>query len=98
LLLGVGYASCTAMHLAEYRYQEEPTQRSYRCVVRHRGEVQWRKYTDAVLDDSDFTAIGDALDEKITCRRGYIGNAEGRLMPMREVVDNAAEWMRTHRQ
>jgi len=97
LLLGVGYASCTALHLAEYRYQEEPPRRSYRCVARHRGEAQWRKYTDVVLDDSDFTDIGVALDEEITCKRGYIGKAECRLMLLRDVVDSAAEWMRAHR-
>lgn len=97
LLLGVGYASCTALHLAEYRYLKEPPLRSYRCVVRHRGEAQWRKYTDVVLDDSDFSDIGDALDEKTVCGRGYVGKAECRLMLMRDVVDNAAEWMRTHR-
>lgn len=98
LLLGVGYASCTALHLAEYRYQEKPLLRSYRCVVRHRGEAQWRRFTDVVLDDSDFTDIGDALDGNIACKRGHVGKAEYRLVLMKDVVDYTADWMRAHRQ
>jgi aminoglycoside 3-N-acetyltransferase len=98
LLLGVGYESCTAMHLAEYRYLEEPPLRTYRCVVRHRRQPQWREYTDVVLDDDDFVAIGGAIDKDIAQSRGYVGNAECRLMPLRDVVDHAAEWMRAHRQ
>jgi aminoglycoside 3-N-acetyltransferase len=98
LLLGVGYESCTAMHLAEYRYLKEPPRRTYRCVVRHRRRPQWRKYTDVVLDDGDFAVIGEAVDKDIAQSRGYVGNAECRLMPLRDMVDHAVEWMRAHRQ
>lgn len=97
LLLGVGYSACTALHLAEYRYLPSPPQRTYRCVIRYRGHRQWRSYSDVVLDDSDFEAIGEDLDKNINVHRGYVGNAECRLMPMRLVVDTAANWMREHR-
>lgn len=36
LLLGTGYATCTAFHLGEYR-MPGPPRRSYRCVVTSRG-------------------------------------------------------------
>jgi aminoglycoside 3-N-acetyltransferase len=97
LLAGVSYESCTAMHLAEYRYVPSPPRRVYRCVVRYRGGRQWRSYTDVVLDDSDFGVIGKSLDETVVRHRGYVGTAECRLMPMRHVVDFATEWMREHR-
>lgn len=97
LLLGVGYATCTALHLAEYRYLPSPPLRTYRCVVRYRGERQWRSYRDVILDDSDFEAIGEVLDEDINVHHGYIGKAKCRLMPMRLVVDTAANWMSEHR-
>jgi aminoglycoside 3-N-acetyltransferase len=97
LLLGVGYSACTALHLAEYRYLPSPPLRTYRCVIRYRGHRQWRSYSDVVLDDSDFEAIGEVLDEDINMHRGYVGNAECRLMPMRQVVDTAANWMGEHR-
>jgi aminoglycoside 3-N-acetyltransferase len=98
LLLGVGYESCTTLHLAEYRYLDNPPRRTYRCVIRYRGQPQWRKYIDVVLDDSDFSAIGNVLDKEIVQHRGYVGSAECRLVPLRDVVDCAAEWMRAHRQ
>ena len=97
LLLGVEYSTCTALHLAEYRYLPSPPQRTYRCVIRYRGHRQWRSYRDVILDDSDFEAIGEVLDKNIGMHRGYVGNAECRLMPMRQVVDTATNWMREHR-
>jgi aminoglycoside 3-N-acetyltransferase len=97
LLLGVGFSSCTALHLAEYKYVPSPPRRTYRCVVRHRGRRQWRSYRDVVLDDSDFGVIGEVLDKNVDMRRGYIGNAESRLMPMRPVVDFVTNWMHEHR-
>ncbi|HTU75328.1 MAG TPA: AAC(3) family N-acetyltransferase [Trebonia sp.] len=97
LLLGVGFSSCTALHLAEYRYLPAPPRRAYRCVVRHRGQRQWRTYRDVVLDDSDFEVIGEVLDKNVDMHRGYIGNAESRLMPMRPLVDFVTNWMREHR-
>jgi aminoglycoside 3-N-acetyltransferase len=97
LLLGVGYEACTALHLAEYRYTQDPPRQTYRCVVKYRGKPQWRRYSDVVLDDSDFIDIGEGLDKEIVRHYGQVGHADCRLMPLRETVDHAAEWMRTHR-
>jgi aminoglycoside 3-N-acetyltransferase len=97
LLLGVGYSTCTALHLAEYRYLSRPPQRTYRCVIQYRGTRKWRSYRDVVLDDSDFEAIGEVIDKNVDMQHGYIGNAECRLMPVRPVVDLAMNWMREHR-
>jgi aminoglycoside 3-N-acetyltransferase len=97
LMLGVGYQACTALHLAEYRYTPSPPKRTYRCVVNYRGRREWRSYRDVVLDDSDFTAIGALIDKEVAGRHGYVGKAECRLMPMREVVDCATVWMRERR-
>jgi aminoglycoside 3-N-acetyltransferase len=97
LLLGVGYQACSALHLAEYRYKPDPPRQTYRCVVKYRGKPQWRTYTDVVLDDSDFIAIGMALDKEIVSRRGYVGLADCRLIPLQAAVDRATEWMRKNR-
>jgi FxsC-like protein len=90
LLLGVGYRSCTAFHLAEYRYRDDPPRRQYRCVIRGRG---WREFTDVVLDDSDFEKIGEVVDKETI----NVGTAPSRLLPIRDVVDLAEEWMRVNR-
>jgi aminoglycoside 3-N-acetyltransferase len=97
LLLGVEYQSCSALHLAEYRYKSEPPRQKYRCVVKYRGKPQWRSYSDVVLDDTDFTAIGVTLDKEIVRHHGLVGQAECRLLPLKETVDHAAEWMHWHR-
>jgi aminoglycoside 3-N-acetyltransferase len=97
LLLGVGYKSCTALHLAEYRYRQEPPRKTYACVLSVGGTRRWETYRDVVLDDHQFNAIGDHLDVKLLPRRGCVGYTESRLFPLREAVDYAAKWMERYR-
>jgi aminoglycoside 3-N-acetyltransferase len=103
LMLGVGYRACTALHLAEYRYpngrspRRYPPARTYMAKITVKGRPRWTLYRDAVLDDSDFEAIGDHLDKEIVKHQGYVGEASSRLMPFLTVVDHATEWMRQHR-
>jgi aminoglycoside 3-N-acetyltransferase len=97
LLLGVGYAACTALHLAEYRYAENPPRRRYWCVIVKNGRKHWETFEDVVLDDEEFELIGESLDGEIPVKRGYVGNAESRLAPMMQVVDHATQWMSWHR-
>ena len=97
LLLGVGYAACTAFHLAEYRYAKNPPRRMYWCVIVTNGRRHWERFEDVVLDDKEFGLIGESLDGEIPVKRGYVGDAESRLMPMIQVVDHATQWMSWHR-
>lgn len=97
LLLGVGYAACTAFHLAEYRYAKNPPRRMYWCVIVTNGRRHWERFEDVVLDDKEFGLIGESLDGEIPVKRGYVGDAESRLVPMIQVVDHATQWMSWHR-
>jgi aminoglycoside 3-N-acetyltransferase len=97
LLLGVGYAVCSAFHLAEYRYATEPPLRSYRCVVARDGAPMWWQYRDVVLDDGDFEDIGADLDRGGIVARGRIGHADSRLIRFAHAVDFATEWLARHR-
>lgn len=97
LMLGVGYDSCTAFHLAEYRYTPWPPKRRYACVVRQDGRRQWWLYDDVVLDDSDFTAIGAALEATGWVTNGTVGSAAAKLIPLREAIDFATAWLAAHR-
>jgi aminoglycoside 3-N-acetyltransferase len=103
LLAGVGYAACTAFHLAEYRQKREPSVQAYQCFTVSGGTRVRHKFTDIVLDDSDFELIGAALDAApwpdpgTAPRRGRIGMAAGTLVPMRTVVDFSRSWMDEHR-
>jgi aminoglycoside 3-N-acetyltransferase len=97
LLLGVGYYSCTAFHLAEYRYTAKPPTKTYSCVVMNNGEREWVNYSDVVLDDGDFETIGKSLNDEPYVKKGYVGNAECRLISFRRTVDYARDWMAKNR-
>lgn len=97
LLLGVGYAMCTAFHLAEYRYLADPPRRRYRCVVASDGQPRWLEYLDVVLDDRDFGALGADFDSTAAAARGRVGDADCRLTELVAAVDFAVAWLRAHR-
>jgi len=88
LLLGVGYAACTAFHLAEYQLAEDlpVPRRVYQCFVMTQGVRHDYAFWDLELNDSDFEAIGGAMDGEDFVRRGLVGEADCRLVPMREAV------------
>ena len=97
LMIGVGYRVCTAIHLAEYRYTPDPPFRDYSCVITDGNEPCWVTYKDVELDDSCFDVIGAYIEAHTMPRLGRVGGARSRLLPMREIVDNATEWMRINR-
>ncbi|MGV9302402.1 MULTISPECIES: aminoglycoside N(3)-acetyltransferase [unclassified Nonomuraea] len=88
LLLGVGYTACTALHLAEYRLPDPPL-RTYRCVV----EEGWWEYQDVDLQDAHLTELGADLDKTDFSRKGGVGRAECRLLPLAPMVDFAVNWL-----
>ncbi|MEU5719233.1 AAC(3) family N-acetyltransferase [Streptomyces sp. NPDC020403] len=99
LLLGTGFGSCTAFHLAEYRLPAPP-RRLYRCVVASDGGRRWWEYEDIRLDDSDFPSLGAAFERSDAAgevRGGTVGAAPSRLFRLRAAVDFATRWLREHR-
>lgn len=97
LMLGTGYDRCTAFHLAEYRYTENPPRRRYACVVNRDGAPTWWQYEDVKLDDSDFGELGAALDSTPYVARGTVGDADSRLISLRIAVDFAVGWFAARR-
>lgn len=95
LLLGVGYAVCTAFHLAEYRLPAR--RRDYQCLVSDGGARRELRFSGIVLDDEDFPRLGAHLDGEPFVRRGRVGGADSRLLPIRAAVDTAVAWMRENR-
>lgn len=106
LMIGVGYGAFTGFHLAEYRYTPDPPRRKYACVLATaNGDRYWDYYEDVVLDDQEFGVIGQSLEESlarapgatVTIKRGKVGSAQCRLVPLRPAVEFAEEWMVKHR-
>ena len=76
LLLGVGFDSCTCLHLAEPRLPGAPTE-EYGCAMLVDGERRWVTYTATVADSDDFDQLGadfEARTDAVT--RGLVGSAE----------------------
>ena len=98
LLLGVGHANDSSMHLAEYRATwAGKTSRRQGAAVTRDGRRQWLEYEGLDYDDDDFEKIGDAFAETGRETRGPVGQATARLMSQRDVVDFAAAWMTENR-
>jgi aminoglycoside 3-N-acetyltransferase len=96
LLLGVGFAVCTAFHLAEYRLPDPPL-RDYSCAVSGPTGRQWITYTDVALIDYDFPQLGAAFESSGAVTVGRVGDAASRLFPLRAATDYAGRWMAEHR-
>ncbi|MET8980177.1 AAC(3) family N-acetyltransferase [Streptomyces sp. NPDC004539] len=91
LLLGVGYDSCTAFHLAEYRVPSPVRPHG------HPGPDGWRTVTDVSVDSGDFPELGHDYERDRPVVRGTAGAAECRLFPLAEAVAYAERWLPVHR-
>jgi aminoglycoside 3-N-acetyltransferase len=88
LLLGVGHARNTSLHLAEHRWG-------------HLREIEqgapgprgWRTFRDVDLRTDDFEEIGRAFGAPM----GRVACAEALLFAQREIVDFAVAWMGSNR-
>ncbi len=99
LLLGAPKIANTSLHLAEYKQKNSFVQpRDWDVLLEVDGQRCWTKYRDINNDCADFDQILDAFDaETRLVRTGSIGEAISFLMPFREIVDYALEWMNRHR-
>jgi aminoglycoside 3-N-acetyltransferase len=99
LLLGVGHANNTSLHLAEVRAdfpgKKEQIQGAPIIV---NGTREWVEQRDLVLNEDDFPEIGEAYQKAGKFQtRGTVGYGEALLLPQKPLVDFAVEWMETHR-
>ena len=99
LLLGVGHANNTSLHLAEYRAdypgKRERPNGAPLCVD---GVRRWVDVLDLDVDASDFPEIGEAFARETgLVRSGPIGNASALLIAQRALVDFTVRWMEAHR-
>ena len=103
LLLGVGHANNTSLHLAEYR-ADWPGKRSETlgAPVMENGQRRWIWFEDIEIDTGDFEMVGAAFNQAEAApggslRQGQIGQAETLLFRQRPLVDFAAIWFAQHR-
>ncbi len=92
LLLGVGHANNTSLHLAEYR-AGGATPITQGAPIVDEGVRVWQTYRDVDWNDEPFPEIGAAFDKTGLNRIGKVGSAESRLFPQRAAVDFASRWL-----
>jgi aminoglycoside 3-N-acetyltransferase len=99
LLLGVGHASNTSLHLAEYRAQYQGKREIENgAPVYSGGHRTWVKIKDIDLQTEDFEQIGkDYLTETGKVSSGKVGLADAQLIPQPDLVDYAVKWIERHR-
>ncbi|MCX5410024.1 AAC(3) family N-acetyltransferase (plasmid) [Streptomyces sp. NBC_00335] len=95
LLLGAGFDSCTAFHLAEYRVPGPEVDNSF-AFMTPQGR-RWTTVRDTPVSSDDFDALGADFEEDRPVVRGTVGGAEVRLFALAEAVAYAEGWLAAHR-
>ena len=98
VLLGVGHANNTSLHLAEHRSSWQGKQRSAQgAPLLVDGIRTWVTFDDLDGDTDDFEAVGAAFAAAGGVRSGLVGAATASVMSQRAIVAFAAEWFSSHR-
>ncbi len=99
LLLGATFQCASSLHLEEYRarYSSKKIVKQGAPMNVH-GTREWVEFEDFNFDDSDFSLIGSDFSERTgLVRSGRVANAETHLLPQKQFVDFAVEWMEKNR-
>lgn len=96
LLLGAGYDTCTAFHLAEYRIPA-PLVEVGRPVRTAEGTTRWEVVTEVSIDSDRFDQLGSDFERDRPVVRGRVGAAGVRLFPVADAVAYAERWLALHR-
>lgn len=99
LLLGVGQENNTSLHLAEHR-ANYPGKKEIQQggPISQDGVRRWIKIRELEENTDDFEEIGKAYQESDgVIQTGKVGNAQGELIPQRNLVDFTAQWMSDNR-
>lgn len=92
LLLGAGYDTCTAFHLAEYRIPAPLV-----AVGRPGADGEWEVVTEVSIDSDRFDELGHDFERDRDVVRGTVGAAVARLFPVADAVAYAQRWLPLHR-
>jgi aminoglycoside 3-N-acetyltransferase len=93
LQLGTDRNSC--LHLAEHRCGLRGRVTQGAPILEH-GKRVWKVFDDLDYEDDSFPPVKAAFEASGAVKVGRIGSAVSRLMPVRALVDFAAEWFRAH--
>ena len=95
LILGVGFDTCTAFHLAEYRVPAPVADNSF-AVMTDEGR-RWMTVSDTAISDELFGELGEDFEKDQSVVRGTVGAADVRLFPLADAVAYAQDWLPARR-
>lgn len=88
LLIGVGYNRLSALHYAETMLAKETVKMG--ASILENGKAIWKWFYDTDFDSDRFPAVGAAFEKETdSVTIGFLGQAECRLFPMREIIQFA---------
>ncbi|WP_342513768.1 AAC(3) family N-acetyltransferase [Sporosarcina sp. FSL K6-1522] len=98
VLIGVGYDSCTALHLSEYLAPGLTTSPQGAAIIQN-GKRIWATYDMADLDSDIFPELGKAFEESHTepTLDGKLGQATCKVIAMNPLITFGTQWMHEHR-
>ncbi|AHK70641.1 aminoglycoside 3-N-acetyltransferase [Gluconobacter oxydans] len=90
LMIGTGWESCTAFHLAERLAEPDgPTQEDGTAIMVD-GERRWVRFHTPCTRPERFLPAGATLDGHVMLRHGHVGSAPSRLFPLGEAIRQIA--------
>lgn len=98
LLLGVGHANNTSLHLAEYRaeYRDKRVVRNG-APLKEEGQRRWVEFEDIDIDSGDFERLGADFETQGLVQVGRVAQGSARLIPQCALVDYAQHWIEENR-
>ena len=101
LLLGVGYESCTLLHLGERLAMQDRTRSKVLggAAMMVEGQRQWVELWSIETNHDDFPSLGEAFERArpASITRGRVGLGQARLIEGGALVDFASKWVEHHR-
>ncbi|MDF1538578.1 MAG: AAC(3) family N-acetyltransferase, partial [Candidatus Thorarchaeota archaeon] len=98
LLIGAGHLNNTSLHYAEFKADipNFPTA-SRAAPVLENGKRVVKEWVEIDHESDDFPSLGEDFEKSIGYKPMLIGQAESRLHSVRDMIDFASEWFKTHR-
>jgi aminoglycoside 3-N-acetyltransferase len=98
LMIGVGYDSCTALHLSEY-LAPELTVSPEGAAIMQNGERIWATFDMVDVDSDIFPELGTSFEETNPgiVLDGTLGQASCKVVPMKPLIDFGTGWVAERR-
>ncbi|PSL34402.1 aminoglycoside 3-N-acetyltransferase [Planomicrobium soli] len=93
MLIGVGFDSCTALHLAEFLQENRKTSPQGAAVLKH-GKRVWQTFNSVDTDSDRFPEL--VKDYPGPVSTGKLGQAEVKITAMRPLIEFGIDWLKKH--